>query len=99
MHVRQGCIRGFLAGALGIVQTERSILQRMGKNMAAYRITLHSGQAIVVEDARELQRLSADLCSDGFVVVRRRATAYSDQTTDYSLLERAVVSIEPADQA
>ncbi|MFD2648843.1 hypothetical protein ACFSX5_13720 [Devosia albogilva] len=66
--------------------------------MAAYRITLHSGQAIIVEDARELRRLSADLCSDGFVVVRRRAAAYSEETTDYSVLERAVASIEPADQ-
>ena len=66
--------------------------------MTAYRITLHSGQVIVVEDARELRRLSSDLCSDGFVIVRRRAAAYSEDTTDYSVLERAVASIEPANQ-
>lgn len=63
--------------------------------MSTYRITLHSGHAVIVEDDRDLQRLSADLCSEGFVIVHRQATPYSNLTVEYSVLERAVASIEP----
>lgn len=65
--------------------------------MPTYKITLHSGQAITADDKRDLQTLSADLCSIGFVVVERRGFGYSTDLKVISLLERAIASIEPAE--
>jgi hypothetical protein len=65
--------------------------------MPTYKFILHSGQAFTGEDKRDLQRLSADLCSVGFVVVQRHGVGYSTEPKPISLLERAVASIEPVD--
>ncbi|WIY52395.1 hypothetical protein O9Z70_13125 [Devosia sp. YIM 151766] len=65
--------------------------------MPSYKITLQSGQSFIVDDSRGIEKISEELCTDGFVIVKRRGSAYSSQTTQISILERAVVSIEPAD--
>jgi len=64
--------------------------------MAIYKFTLHSGQSFIAEDKRDLQTLCADLCSAGFVVVLRRGSGYSAEPTNFSVLERAVATVEPA---
>ena len=64
--------------------------------MYSYKITLHSGQALTANDNRDLQTLSAELCSTGFVVVQRNAVGYSTELKPISLLERAIASIELA---
>lgn len=63
--------------------------------MNAFKVTLHSGQALAVEDKRTLQQLCTELCSAGFVVVMSRGTGYSTTGTEIALFERAVASIEP----
>ncbi len=63
--------------------------------MPSYKFTLHSGQSFNGEDTRDLRTLSADLCSDGFVVFQRAANGYSTERKPISLLERAIASIEP----
>jgi hypothetical protein len=65
--------------------------------MPTYKFTLHSGQAVTVEDNRSLNKLSEDLCSVGFIVVQRIASGYSNEGKPISLLERAVASVEPMD--
>ena len=65
--------------------------------MPTYKFTLHSGRAFTGEDKRDLQDLSANLCSVGFVVVQRTGSGYSKELKPISLLERTVESIEPAD--
>ena len=62
-----------------------------------YKFTLHSGRAVNGADKRDLQQLSADLCSVGFVVVQRTTSGYSKELKPISLLERAIASIEPTD--
>ncbi len=63
--------------------------------MPSYKFTLHSGQAFTTEDKRDLQALSAELCSAGFVVVQRMGVGYSAEPKPISVLERAVAVIEP----
>jgi hypothetical protein len=63
--------------------------------MPTYKFTLHSGQTFTADDERDLQALSAELCSSGFVVVQRKAAGYSNEVKPFSVLERGVVSIEP----
>jgi hypothetical protein len=65
--------------------------------MPNYKFILHSGQTITAEDKRDLEHLSADLCSTGFIVVQRLGVGYSNEPKPISLLERAVASIEPSD--
>jgi hypothetical protein len=64
--------------------------------MNTYKITLHSGPTFTAEDKRDLQKLSADLCSAGFIVLHRTSPGYSAEKKPISVLERAVASIEPA---
>lgn len=64
--------------------------------MNTYKITLHSGPAFTAEDKRDLQELSADLCSVGFIVLQKTNPGYSTAKTPISVLERGVASIEPA---
>ena len=64
--------------------------------MNTYKITLHSGPTFTADDNRDLQKLSADLCSAGFIVLQRINPGYSAAKTPISVLERAVASIEPA---
>ena len=45
--------------------------------MNIYKITLHSGRSITAEDQRDLEKLSAELCSAGFIVVERTNPGYS----------------------
>jgi len=66
--------------------------------MPTYEFTLHSGQTVTAEDKRNLQKLSADLCSAGFLVVLRRRNGYSSESSEISILERAVASIQPVNQ-
>jgi hypothetical protein len=63
--------------------------------LPAYKFTLHSGQVFTAEDKRDLQALSAELCSAGFVVVQRLASGYSSEAKPISVFERAVANIEP----
>ncbi|WIY54167.1 hypothetical protein O9Z70_06500 [Devosia sp. YIM 151766] len=65
--------------------------------MASYKITLRTGQSFIADDPRGIEKISEELCTDGFVIVKRRGSVYSGQTTLISVLERAVVSIEPAE--
>ncbi len=65
--------------------------------MPTYRFTLHSGKAFTADDKRDLQALSGDLCTSGFIVVQRTRVGYSTELKPISLLERAVATIEPAD--
>jgi hypothetical protein len=60
-----------------------------------YRITFRSCRASIVEDERSLSTLAADLAQDGFIVVRRQASGYSQIKTQLAVMERAVESIEP----
>lgn len=64
--------------------------------MKNYRVTLNSGQSLNVQDHRELEALSQDLCTAGFLIVQRMSSAYTADTKVISILERAVMSIEPA---
>ena len=65
--------------------------------MNSYKITLYSGPSFTAEDDRNLQKLSADLCWAGFIVLQRTSPAgYSTEKKSISVLERAVASIEPA---
>jgi hypothetical protein len=63
--------------------------------MATYKFTLHSGQAFTAEDKRDLQALSAEICSAGFVVVQRIGSGYSTELKSISVFERAISNIEP----
>jgi hypothetical protein len=63
--------------------------------MNLYKITFRSGRASLVEDERSLGTLAADLAQDGFVVVHRQASGYSQAKTELAIMERAVESIEP----
>jgi hypothetical protein len=54
--------------------------------MPTYKFNLHSGQAFTAEDKRALQKLSADLCTDGFIVVQRDRVGYSTDPKPISLL-------------
>jgi hypothetical protein len=65
--------------------------------MPTYKFTLHSGHVITAEDTRDLEALSAELCSAGFLVIKRQAIGYSTQAKSISVLERAIASIEPSD--
>jgi hypothetical protein len=62
----------------------------------SFKITLHSGQTFVATDKRNLQKLCADLCSVGFVIVTRTGSGYSAADTESAIFERAVAAIEPA---
>jgi hypothetical protein len=64
--------------------------------MNLYKITYRSGRPSIVEDERSLSTLASDLAQDGFVVVRRQATGYSQAKTEIAIMERAVESIDPA---
>ncbi len=64
--------------------------------MNFFKITFRSGRASVVEDERSLGTRAADLAQDGFVVVRRQASGYSQTKTEVAMMERAVESIEPS---
>lgn len=63
--------------------------------MHIYKITLHSGPSVTAEDKRDLQKLSSELCSAGFIVVQQSSQGYATEKKPISLLERAVASIEP----
>lgn len=60
-----------------------------------YKISLRTGQTLDIEDKRTLAALSAELCDRGFIVVSRVVSGYSDKTSDISIFERAVSSMEP----
>jgi hypothetical protein len=62
--------------------------------MNTYKVVLRSGSVAIIEDQRTLSAIANQLAHDGFVVVRRRANGYSQQTTEMALLERAVESLE-----
>jgi hypothetical protein len=63
--------------------------------MNLYKITLRSGRASIVEDERSLRTLASDLAQDGFVIVRRQVSGYSQAKTEVAIMERAVESIDP----
>jgi hypothetical protein len=63
--------------------------------MQQYKFNLHTGQSFLAEDKRDLETLTSELCSSGFVVVQRKDSGYGSASTRISVLERAVASIEP----
>lgn len=60
-----------------------------------YWITFRPCRASIVEDERSFSTLAADLAQDGFIVVRRQASGYSQTKTQPAVVKRAVESIEP----
>jgi hypothetical protein len=65
--------------------------------MPAYRFTFHIGDALTIQDARDLQALRADLSKAGSVEVQRTAIGYLTQPRSISLPEWAVAGFELAD--
>jgi hypothetical protein len=65
--------------------------------MPAYRFTFHIGDALTIQDTRDLQALRADLSKVGFVEVQRTAIGYLTLPRSISLPEWAVAGIELAD--
>jgi hypothetical protein len=82
---------------MGKAQTSSAAGHRTPRHtMNLYKITLRSGRASMIEDERSLSTLAADLAQDGFVIVRRQASGYSQTKTEVAIMERAVESIEPS---
>lgn len=63
--------------------------------MNLYKFTFESGRASIIEDKRSLSTLAADLAQDGFIIVYRQSSAYSEAKKEIAIMERAVESIEP----